>query len=177
MLVKRGSFQFFQSRIWHLKIGAPKWVVFSWHPEHPSQGSPSLDCYWVGSLDFNLVEIKLGFPLNPQKVVHFLPDQRPPSHQVRLGSICQVCWTPGTSWRPSSRRPKRRVRTSQLESFARERDRPSHLRTSSPKTERAPNLFLFFKQKNKFHISLHADSLLAMLTKAIQTLEASCTRG
>ena len=32
-----------------------------------------LDCYWVGSLDFNfLVEFKLGFPLNPQKVIHFL---------------------------------------------------------------------------------------------------------
>ena len=28
----------------------------------------ALDCYWVGSLDFNfLVEIKLGFPLNPPK--------------------------------------------------------------------------------------------------------------
>ena len=28
-----------------------------------------LDCYWAGSLDFNfLVEIKLCFPLNPQKV-------------------------------------------------------------------------------------------------------------
>ena len=27
-----------------------------------------LDCYWVGSLDFNFfVEIKLGFPLNPPK--------------------------------------------------------------------------------------------------------------
>ena len=28
-----------------------------------------LGCFWVGSLDFNfLVEIKVGFPLNPQKV-------------------------------------------------------------------------------------------------------------
>ena len=33
-------------------------------------GPPCLDCYWVGSLDFNsLVEIKLGFSdLNPQQV-------------------------------------------------------------------------------------------------------------
>ena len=29
--------------------------------------------YWVGSLDFNfMVEIIWGFPLNPQKVNHFL---------------------------------------------------------------------------------------------------------
>ena len=32
-----------------------------------------LVCYWVGSLDFNfLVEIKLGFPPYPQKVILFL---------------------------------------------------------------------------------------------------------
>ena len=31
-----------------------------------------LDCYWVGPLDFNfLVEIKLGCPINPQKVKLF----------------------------------------------------------------------------------------------------------
>ena len=33
----------------------------------------NLDCYWVGSLDFNfLVEIKLGFPLNPPNKLNFL---------------------------------------------------------------------------------------------------------
>ena len=33
---------------------------------------PYLDCYWVGSLDFNsLVEIKWWFPLSPQKVELF----------------------------------------------------------------------------------------------------------
>ena len=36
-----------------------------------------LHCYWVGSFDFHfLVEIKLGFPLNPQKVIHLLQGQR-----------------------------------------------------------------------------------------------------
>ena len=35
----------------------------------PPGSRPFLDCYWVGSLDVNfLVEIKLGFPLKPQKV-------------------------------------------------------------------------------------------------------------
>ena len=40
-----------------------------------------LDC-WFGSLDLNcLVEIKLGFPFNPQKVKHFLQgSQQQPSH-------------------------------------------------------------------------------------------------
>ena len=29
--------------------------------------------YWLGSLDFSfLVEIKKGFPLNPQKAIHFV---------------------------------------------------------------------------------------------------------
>ena len=42
-----------------------------------------LDCYWVGSFDFNfLVEIKLGFPVNPPKVDHFLQGGRC-SNQVR----------------------------------------------------------------------------------------------
>ena len=36
-----------------------------------------LDCYWVGSLDFDfLVEINLGFPLNPQKVKNCLQEGR-----------------------------------------------------------------------------------------------------
>ena len=39
-----------------------------------------LDCYWVGSLDINfLVETKLCFPLNPQRVVNFLQGQQQPS--------------------------------------------------------------------------------------------------
>ena len=39
----------------------------------PSQVRESkLDCYWVGSLDFNLFGKFMGFPLNPQKVVNFL---------------------------------------------------------------------------------------------------------
>ena len=34
-------------------------------------GSMPLDCYWVGSLDFDfLVEIKLGSPLNSPTVAH-----------------------------------------------------------------------------------------------------------
>ena len=45
-----------------------------------------LYCYWVGSLGFNvLVEIKLGFPLNPQKVKHCLQKgQQQPSDLLNL---------------------------------------------------------------------------------------------
>ena len=45
-----------------------------------------LDCYWVGSLDFNfLVEIQLGFPLNLQKVKNSLQGgQQQPRFEARI---------------------------------------------------------------------------------------------
>ena len=49
------------------------------HPFSPltSTRTGFFDCCWVGSLDFNvLVEIKLGFPLDPQKVFNFLQGGR-----------------------------------------------------------------------------------------------------
>ena len=51
----------------------------------------SFGCYWVGSLDFNfLIEIKLGFPLNPQKVIHFLQggQHQPSSKRSPEASRC-----------------------------------------------------------------------------------------
>ena len=65
-------------------------LVFPTVPGNSRRPAPisrcMLDCYWVGSLDFNfLVEIKLNFPLNPQKVIHFLQrGQQPPSINVEL---------------------------------------------------------------------------------------------
>ena len=41
------------------------------------EASTFLDCYWVGSLDFNfLVEIKWCFPLNQKSETHFLKGGR-----------------------------------------------------------------------------------------------------
>ena len=60
-----------ESDAWTLARPRVGFVLFD--PRSPLSWAQKLDCYWVGSLDFNLlVEIKLGFPLNPQKVIHFL---------------------------------------------------------------------------------------------------------
>ena len=48
------------------------------------EGETKDDCHWVGSLDF-MVEIKLGFPLNPQAVIRFLQRARY-SSQLGCGS-------------------------------------------------------------------------------------------
>ena len=49
------------------------WWVFSGCPRFSSKrGANCLSCYWVGSLDFNFSEIKLGFPPPPRKRLNFL---------------------------------------------------------------------------------------------------------
>ena len=49
---------------------------------------PCLDCYWVGSLDFNFFGKSRGFPLNPQKDITFCREVN--SNQVvnQAGHMC-----------------------------------------------------------------------------------------
>ena len=66
-------------------------------PTHPS----SLDCYWVGSLDFNFLGNDGVSPLNPQKAVHFLHggQQQPRSCEEERVLTCLgrifACRAPG----------------------------------------------------------------------------------
>ena len=62
-----------QSPGWRLRGGGAAAVPSTTAAAGARRSDPiRLDCCWVVSLDFNfLVEIKLGFPLNPQKVQLF----------------------------------------------------------------------------------------------------------
>ena len=71
-------------------------------PPPPGKAGTTLACYWVGSLDFNfLVEIRWGFPLNPQKVIHFL--QR--GHYSNQGQKSIPPWCPVVG-APFAEKPK-----------------------------------------------------------------------
>ena len=85
-----------------LKSAVPWW--FNIDPQPYVQTSPSaLDCYWVGSLDFNFIGNQVGFSTKPQKVKLFtqgsrqqprgqpsgLPHPAPPLAQRREVGRCQ----------------------------------------------------------------------------------------